>query len=136
MSFTQMNSGNTFWLKGQLGIGTAPGNLHWHLYSNNHTPAVTDTLGNYTELSGVGYAVQVTQPTDWTVATVSNVTTATAPNAVFSFSGAVSTIYGYYLTDASDSTLLAAELFSAVQSIPSGGGTITLQAPAITLNSC
>lgn len=136
MSFTQVNLGNQFWLKGQLGIGTAPGNLHFHLYSNNHTPVVSDTLSSYTEVSGSGYAVQSVAPAGWTVSTVSNVTSAVASDIVFSFTGSIAAIYGYFITDASDATLLAAELFSAVQSIPSGGGTLTLTAPTITLNSC
>jgi hypothetical protein len=135
MSFTVVDLGNEFFLKGALGKQTN-GNLHWHLYSNNHTPAVSDTLGSYTEVTGSGYSVQSTAPSGWTVSTTSDVTTAVAGDVTFTFSGAIATIWGYFVTDSTDATLLAAEKFTSSQSIGSGGGTLKLTAPTITQNNC
>jgi hypothetical protein len=107
-------------------VGSATnGNLKLHLYNNNYTPSKGDTLSNYTESIGAGYAAQTLTSTTWTIATVSNVTTATYSAVTFTYTGA-DNLYGYYVTDAASANLLWAEAFPSVFNIPSAGGSVTV----------
>lgn len=87
--------------------------LTLRLFSNNHTPAVGDTIASYTEVSGGGYAAKSLASGTWNI-TSGNPTVATYTAQDFAFTGATSapgTVYGYYITDASN-VVRAAQRFS------------------------
>jgi len=127
MSLVISNLGDVLVLQRALNY-SSPGNLKIHLFTNSISPSKTDTVSTYTEASDSSYAAISLTGASWSVTTVSSVTTATYAAQTFTFAGA-QTVYGYYLTDSSSTTLVGAEAFPSALTIPSGGGTIT-----ITLN--
>lgn len=83
-----------------------------HLFSNNITPAETDTAGNYTEVVGGGYAAKTLVYASWTIVAGSPGVASYAAQD-FDFTGtttAPGTVYGYYLLDA-DGVLMGSERF-------------------------
>lgn len=90
---------------------TAPQNLVLKLYSSNTTPAETDTVAAYTELSGGGYADINLVAANWTV-TPGNPTSAAYPEQTFTFTGAAGNVYGYYVVQAVSGALMWAERFT------------------------
>lgn len=113
------------------GSGTAYSPVY-RLYTNNITPAETDSAGTYSEASGGGYASKTLTGANWTV-TSGAPTTASYADAQWIFTGALAgnaTVYGYYVTRSSDGVLLWAENFAAFTPAQSGDN-ITIQ-PRIT----
>jgi hypothetical protein len=109
------------------------------LFSNNKTPAATDTVASYNEVSSGGYADIDLTFANWTVTD--------GPPAValyndfqdFNFIGATSgpgTIYGYYVTTDDELTLLWAERFppADVPFTPINGSLIRFK-PRLTLKT-
>jgi len=81
------------------------------LFTNNITPADTDTAATYTEAAGGGYVAKTLTNGSWTVATANDPSDAVYALQAFVFTGALTagaTIYGYYVVDA-DGVLLYAE---------------------------
>ena len=90
-------------------------NIVMHLFTNNVTPADTDTAGTYTEASGGGYSAITLNNGSWTVSSVGSIEQAAYAAQTFTFTGALTgsaTVYGYYVVDASG-TLLFSELLAA-----------------------
>lgn len=87
----------------------------FHLYTNNYTPTLGDTLANYTEATFAGYAAQAALAAAWTFSQVSaHVGALQAPNVSFSnTSGSSQSVYGYYITDAAATVLLGAARFDS-----------------------
>lgn len=84
--------------------------LKLHLFKNNHTPAVTDTISDYTESTFAGYAA--VSMTTWTAAAIaSHIATMTSDTKTFtrSTTGTAENVYGYYVTDNGSTILLWAE---------------------------
>lgn len=112
---------------------TAPTNVNLHLYSNNLTLAKTSVLGNFTEVTAGGYGPITLTGATWTISTISNVNTASYPQQTFTLTGAAQ-IYGYYITDNGNATVILAEAFpGGPYNVPSGGGIVTVQ-PIINAN--
>lgn len=113
---------------------TAATDVEMHLYSNNKTPAESDTITNYTESTASNYTGVRLSGTAWTVASGSPAgATATYAQQSFNFSAA-DTIYGYFVTSNQKQVLLWAELFSGGPfTLPSSGGTIAVT-PKISLD--
>lgn len=93
--------------------------LTLRLFSNNHTPAAGDTIGDLTEVTGGGYAAIVLTYADWVIA--GGDPGVALYNAFQDFlftgpTGGAGTIYGYYLTNA-DNVLMWEERFPA-ESVP------------------
>lgn len=103
------------------------------LYSNNRTPAATDTLAAYTESVASNYSAFRLFGASWTVASGTPVgATATYAQQSFNFSAA-DTIYGYYVTAQQKSLVLWAELFTGGPfTLPPSGGSIAVT-PRISL---
>jgi hypothetical protein len=104
------------------------GALKLHLYTNNYTPQLSDTLSSYTECTTTGYSAITLTATNWSASTVSGVTTATytsSPMPTFTLSAAV-TVYGYYVTDSGGTNLILAELFAVPYAFSSSGGSIVI----------
>ena len=100
-------------------------NLTLKLYSNNVTPAESDTATTYTEATFTGYAAKTLTSTQtgstWGVpATVGGVTSSTYGTAQVFSPTSSQTIYGYYVIGATSTVLLWAELFSSAKSLVSG----------------
>ena len=118
------------------------GNLHLHLFQNNYTPIASSVIGNFTEATFSGYST--TQPlpittVKWTTPANDGAGRAIAFNATFNFSnstGAVGNqIYGYYVTDLADATVLWAERFSSAPIDMTTAGKTMSMTPAFTLLS-
>lgn len=132
MSLVFSNLGDTLAL-GNLINKTANGNLHLHLNTNNYAPVKTSTVSNFTESTATGYSLATLTGASWVIATDgSNNTVATYPEVTFTYTAAES-VYGYYVTDAADTTLVYAEQFGAVANVPSGGGSIKVT-PTVQFN--
>jgi len=104
------------------------------LYSNNRTPANNDVIGDYTEVSGGGYADIDLDTDDITV-------TAGAPSVAlydsfltFTFTGATDapgTVYGYYIIDVNNVLFIAERFPDPVPFTPNNGSIIRVK-PRIT----
>ena len=99
--------------QGESGVLTAffAQALHLRLYTNNYTPVQATTEAAVTEASGNGYAAAALTGGSWTLSG-SSPTQAAYAQQVFTFTGALGNVYGYYVTRDSDSKLMFAELFS------------------------
>lgn len=86
---------------------TAPQNLVLRLFTNNVTPGESDTAGTYTEQSGSGYSAITLTGASWSVSGG----VASYAQQTFTFTAAASSVYGYYLTQATSGILVAAERF-------------------------
>lgn len=87
-------------------------NITLKLFSNNVTPAETDDVGTYTEVTGGGYAAKTLTYANWSIVSGSP-TIASYAAQDFNFTGATTgpgVVYGYYLVD-SDGDLMGAERF-------------------------
>jgi len=85
--------------------------LRIHLFKNSISPDRTTTLGAFTEADFSGYAPQTI--TSWSSVTVGSHVATTAPTpVVFSVGvgGVANNIYGYYVTDSTDSILYWSEV--------------------------
>jgi hypothetical protein len=103
-----------------------------HLYTNNHVPSESTTLGNLTQSTEAGYAPITLPGTSWTTTQSVGVTTGVYSEQTFSYTTGV-TVYGYYVTNTSNQ-LLWVEVFSGGPfGLPTGGGTIVTE-PRITLD--
>jgi hypothetical protein len=97
------------------------------LYTNNATINESATAGTFTECAVEGYAQKTLLATTWTFTTTATVTASYAEQE-FLLTTAVS-CYGYLVTNSAGTTLLWAEAFPSVYTIPTGGGSIK-----VTLN--
>lgn len=121
MAFLVPNVGEQEMLKRILNGGAADNSL-LHLYSNDKTPAEADVIGDYTLITDPAAITLTGASFDYTTA----VGTASYAQQTFTFTGA-NTVYGYVITNAAGTILLAAERFSdGPYSIPSGGGTVKI----------
>lgn len=87
---------------------TAGQNLVLKLYTNNITPAETDTAATYTEAAGNGYSAITLTGSSWSISGGSG----SYAQQTFSFTGALGNVYGYFLVQATSGILVAAERFS------------------------
>lgn len=106
------------------------------LYTNNHTPAVSDGLGSYTLCTLTGYAAVDTTPSSWAGGPAAGVATYTYPAITFNFSAYAggTTIYGVVLYDGSG-TAWAAALLDTPYAVPAGGGSLVIT-PALSTKQC
>jgi hypothetical protein len=81
------------------------------LYSNDKTPGETDTEAGYTEVTDGGYASKVLAVSGWTV-TPGAPTEGTYAQQIWTFTGSVGNVYGYFVTRDADSKLQWAERFT------------------------
>lgn len=111
------NAGLTQWLTKMTGA-----DLHWHLFTNNATVDRGVVLGSLTEAVWTGYTLAVVGAIGWTFGLAGNI--GVAQNSAIAFlntSGAPVQAYGYYVTDNTDTFLLAVGKFDAFPiTIPDG----------------
>lgn len=109
-----------------------PENLVYRLFTNNITPAETDTASTYVEASGGGYAALTLLGASWTV-TAGSPSTATYAQQTFTFTGPLTTnpdIRGYYVTRATTGDLVLSESFTVFT--PTNNGDNLKITPQIT----
>ncbi|MGH7261470.1 MAG: hypothetical protein ACREI9_12450 [Nitrospiraceae bacterium] len=90
---------------------TAPQTCVLKLFTNNVTPAETDTEASYTEAAGFGYAAVTLTPASWTI-TPGAPTEAAYPEQIFTFTGNLGNVYGYYVVETTSGKIKWAERFS------------------------
>ena len=132
MTILVPNTGEVIALSYLVGKTTVVRDLIYRLFSNNITPAETDTAGTYTEVTGGGYAQKSLTGASWTV-TGGAPSSASYAQQDWTFSGVVGgsgNIYGYYVVRATDLDLVLAETFAVFT--PSQNGDKVLVTPTIT----
>lgn len=100
--------------------------FHLHLFSNNATPSDSSVLGDFTESVFTGYAVKTLSHGTWvSLGVSSHIGTFAYPTVVFSnTSGAAATVYGFFMTDTTNTILISAGLFDGSPiTIPATTGT-------------
>jgi hypothetical protein len=134
MSLVVPNPSEVKLLEFALGFST-PGNQLLKLFTNNVTPGDTDTAATYTEMSTQNYAAKTLNKANWSIASSSGVGTASyaAQTWTFDGSGGATTVYGYYVVDATTGTLLWSELFNSPKVVQYAGDQIVIT-PAFTLS--
>lgn len=101
-----------------------------HLYSNDPTLSQTSVVGDFTEVSSVGYSPITLTGGTWSFTT----TTASYPEQTFTFTTSA-TAYGYYVTTTANDLLWAERFTSAPFNLPGSGGQIQISLN-ITLSDC
>jgi hypothetical protein len=110
MASVCLNQGENVFVKCLLNH-TAPQNLSLRLFTNDITPAETNTNGNYAEASGSGYAAKTITGSSWTVVEGAP-TQASYAVQTFTFTAAHAAIYGYFLSQTSSGVIVIAERFT------------------------
>lgn len=114
-------------------IGTT--NWKYKLYSNNVTPDRDTELADLTELSASGYASITLSASDFTLNGVSSHKGfALAATISWVIGADADSVYGYYVTDTTDTILLACGRFDDAPISLASGATIELT-PAMGDNS-
>lgn len=109
------NNGEFIALSYLVGKTASTETLVFKLFTNNITPAETDSAGTYSVASGGGYADKTIAGGSWTV-TAGAPSTATAAAQTWTFTGALTgsaTIYGYLAVRSGTLDIVFAENFSA-----------------------
>jgi hypothetical protein len=112
---------------------TAADNVVLRLYSNDVTPAAADTVATYTEVVVAGYAAKTLTGASWSWATVSGKAEGSYAEQTFTFTAAGSA-YGWFLTNAAGTTLLAAERFATAPQTIGAANPISVT-PKLTFSS-
>lgn len=112
---------------------TAPEDLVLKLYTNNITPAETDTAATYTEATGSGYASKALTGASWTV-TSGNPSSATYALQTWTFSGALGNVYGYFVVETTSTILKWSERATGAPINIAVSGAKIEMTPAITLD--
>ena len=134
MSLLVPRTGEVIALKYLVGYTTTTEPLVLHLFTNNKTPAETDTASSYTEATGFGYGSISLTGASWVV-TAADPSTCTYAQQTFTFTGALGSVYGYYLTRASSLDLVYAERFSDGPYVIANNGDQIKITPSITAES-
>jgi hypothetical protein len=95
-------------LRRVVGVG-----LLYHLYANDRTPGLVDTLASYTEALWSGYAPLPVLAADWIISGVAQHVgdLEALPLAFYNTSPADVVVYGYFVTDDTGTQLVCAARF-------------------------
>jgi hypothetical protein len=113
---------------------TAPQDLVLRLYSNNVTPSKSDVVGDYTEVTGNGYAAVTLTPGNF-VFSEGDPATAAYPQVTYTFTGEAGNVFGYYVTRATAGDLMFANKFSNAPIYIANNGDEIRITLTITLNN-
>lgn len=100
---------------------TAPENLVLKLYSNNITPADSDTAGTYTEATFAGYSAITLTGASWGAAS-GGVTSFAQQTFTRSSTGTTENIYGYYVIQTTSGVLIWSERDGAAPAAMTNSG--------------
>lgn len=109
----------------QILLNAVGDGLTYHLFDNDVSPSLEDTLATYHQANWSGYAPQTVVQSDFFISeVVAHLGGIEAgPLNFLNTSPANVTVYGYYVTDVTTGTLVAAARFDlAPITIPVGGG--------------
>ena len=132
MALVVVNNGESIALQYLTNKIATTRDLVYRLFATNITPAETDTAGTYTEAAGGGYASKTLTGASWTVSGTAPTQIAYAQQT-WTFTGPLTTnptIYGYYVTRATDADLILAEALTSFT--PNANGDAYLLTPQIT----
>lgn len=104
------------------------------LYTNNYTPAATSVFADFIEPTDGSYAPVQVPYGSWTLSLQADGAKAVANGLVFAFA-AGGVVYGYFLSRTGTSRSQTGEKFGTSLTIPSTGGTITINV-TIPLKTC
>lgn len=125
-------------LSAVLGVIT-PGDQVLRLFVSNTTPADSDVAATYTEMSTQGYSAKTLTKASWTITPTSAANAGPATGAyaqqtwTFDGTGGATTVYGYFVTDATSGLLLWAERFATSKVVQYNGDQILIT-PQFTLS--
>lgn len=115
---------------------TAPQNLSLRLFTNNITPADSDTTGTYTEATGVnfpGYVALTLTGASWGAASAGSITYGSQQS--FTSSGpATADVYGYFVIQVTSLTLVWSERDASAPFAVRNTGDAVKLTPVITAN--
>lgn len=111
---------------------SAPQNLVLRLYSNNITPAETDTAATYTELVGNGYGPIALAGATWGAPSEGAPSSIAYPEQTFTFTGAAGNVYGLFCTRATSGRIALAERFTGAPVVVNNNGDTIKVTPQIT----
>jgi hypothetical protein len=142
MAFVVCNEGEQTLLEAML--ETAAANLKLKLFVSNTTPAETDTVATYTEMSTQGYAEITLTAATWAAAAAGTGTgTANSNKASKAYAqqtftadgtGGSTTVYGYYITNSAGTVLIGAERFATAKVMAIAGDAIKIT-PTVRLTT-
>jgi len=112
---------------------TAPENLVLRLYSNNITPADSDTAATYTEATFAGYSAITLTGASWGAA-AGGVTSFAQQTFTRSSTGATENIYGYYVTQVTSGVLIWSERDAAAPAAMTNSGDNIKLTPTLGAN--
>jgi hypothetical protein len=110
----------------------ATAGFHFHLYSNNATINQSTALASLTEQAAAGYALAAVASGAFTLVgvTANNGSIMAAPVSFgTNTSGGSVNSYGYYVTDTSNTVLLAVAEFDSAPIATANGGTFPVVVP-------
>ncbi len=110
------DNGGVYWL--QYGVSNG---VKYHLRTNSFVIGLTDTISDYDECSLPGYAAITVTAGDFTLTGVTeHLATVQAAPISFTCTSESVTVYGYYITDTSDTYLLGSATFDTSQTLSEG----------------
>jgi hypothetical protein len=110
----------------------APQNLVLRLYTNNITPAETDTAGTYTEAAGFGYASITLTGASWGAPSEGAPSSIAHAEQTFTFTGALGNVYGLFCTRASSGRIALSERFAGAPVVVTNNGDTIKVTPQVT----
>ncbi len=123
MALLVPNTGEAEMLKRILNMTVTDPDIVVRLYTNNYTPIETTVIGDLTDATATGYGPITATPGSWSIS--GDPTEASHTEIEFIFTDGEPTVYGYFITNTADDTLLWAEEFvDGPYTIPAGGGSI------------
>ena len=112
MTLVQPHEGRRIALEAMVNK-VAPQDLDLALFTNNYTPVVGSVAADFTEASGSGYARKQLVGANWVYAAgAPSPDTITYPEQIFTFTGALGNVYGYYVVQRTSGKVLWGERFS------------------------
>lgn len=128
MALIVPNTAEIIWLKNALNH-TAPQDWDLQLFSTDMTLSATTVIGDFTEVSGGGYAAKSLTGSSFSVSTNgSGEAEATYAAQTFTFTGTTSgsgIVYGYYYVQTSSGALMGCEKFASSFTPTSNGDALT-----------
>lgn len=123
MALQITTSGKEVVLKYLTGNVSSTETLKIKLFTNNYTPTPSASISDFTEATGGGYTEKILTSTAWTFANG----IATCPSQLWTFTGSVGNVYGYYLVRQTTGDVVAAERFTGgPYNVANNGDTITV----------
>lgn len=87
------------------------------LYTNDKTPANTDTVADYTECAAAGYVAKTLTGGSWSISSIDSVATGTYADQLFQTS-VTSLCYGVFVTNVAKTKIRWASRFVAPPDLP------------------